>query len=111
MLSNKAGIIMGYELLTAVLHTSCLRLVLCGYTRQDCALDFLQDVGQSYGIDHDETAVPASDDGVSVPESRLAIPEPDLQRLKHQLDPLSNSDNYGTELYEQVVDFVVNVLQ
>ena len=72
-----------------------------------CALDFLQDVGQSYGIDHDETAVPASDDGVSVPESRLAIPEPDLQRLKHQLDPLSNSDNYGTELYEQVVDFVV----
>ena len=111
MLSSKAGIIMGYGLLTAVLHTSCLRLVLCGYTRQDCVHSiFYKMLDKATGSTMTRRQF-LNQMMECLPESRLAIPEPDLQRLKHQLDPLSNSDNYGTELYEQVVDFVVHVLQ
>ena len=71
-----------------------------------CALDFLSNVPETYGIDPDETHISLPEDGrVSVPECRFTITEADQQRLR-QVNPLADSENYGIELYEQVVDML-----
>ena len=77
----------------------CLQLHHSGLT----AMDIFEQVEDTYGIDPDEL-MPESE--VSVPELRISIPLTDLHDLQHQFDPLSNSDNYGIEIYEDVLTFL-----
>ncbi len=65
------------------------------------ALDFFEDVDSSYGVD-DEGPVPDEEDGtVSIPTIDYHPTPAIFQRLCGSVDPLSQSDNYGIDLYEQ----------
>ena len=69
-------------------------------------MDIFEQVEDTYGIDPDELTPLLPESEVSVPELRISIPLTDLHDLQHQFYPLSNSDNYGIEVYEDVLTFL-----
>ena len=69
------------------------------------ALDFFDDVDDSCGIDVD-APVPAQEGHVVVPEVAIALNSENLSQLKRTVDPLTASDEFGIDLYEQVLQFV-----
>ena len=71
------------------------------------AMDFFEDVEDSYGVDDEGPEPTDSDEGaVSVPQLNFELHSTDLQRLRDTVDPLSPSNSYGIDLYEQTVDFI-----
>lgn len=70
------------------------------------AVDFLQDVDLSYGIDSQSPTPLEEDPGVVIPENRLSLPPETLSQLQATVDPLAPSDNHGIELYEQALSIV-----
>ena len=80
----------------------CLQLQHSGLT----AMDIFEQVGDSYGIDPHEITPPLPESQMAVPELCISIPSTDLSDLQHQFDPLSSSDNYGIEIYEDVLSFL-----
>ena len=69
------------------------------------ALDFFNDADHSYGIDEDGPE--ADEEGtVIVPQLNYQLSSTDYQRLRDNVDPLSPSENYGIDLYEQTVQFI-----
>ena len=74
------------------------------------ALDFFSAVDDTYGIDFGDALSLPEENSVVVPQSQLVIPDVTLQSLQDQIDPLTNSDNYGIELYEQTVAFIEQAL-
>lgn len=84
------------------------------------ALDFLQEVNDSYGITNEEVATPQAgdhdEDSVAIPETRVAIPETRIamtesqrHNLQQDVDPLASSDNYAIELFERTIQFMSNI--
>ena len=72
------------------------------------ALDFLDEVDDMYGVD-DVDDVEASVRGpetVTVPESILTVSDAVLQELAQRVNPLSASDNYGIDIYQEAVDML-----
>ncbi len=68
------------------------------------ALDFFQNVDADYGgVD-----VPLVTDAnrVQVPQNNVLLTEDEYSRLSQAIDPLSQSPNYGIDLYEQAVQFI-----
>ena len=83
--------------------SGCLRLQMSGLT----AMDLFDVVEGSYGIDEEETSPDAEqEERVAIPPSRFHIPASDLTDLQQEIDPLTQSENYGIELYESVLDFL-----
>lgn len=72
------------------------------------ALDFFDDVDDTYGLDMD-APVPAQEEHVVVPEVAITLNSENLSRLKRTVDPLRSSDEFGIDLYEQVLQFVSSV--
>lgn len=63
----------------------------------------------NYGVDADKTLLPVTEEnGVSVPESHLVIPDSDWQHLQ---EIITSSDNYGINLYECVVEYLESILR
>ena len=73
------------------------------------ALDFFHSFDDTYGIDPDGP-IPISQESISVPQSTLRFSDADMQLLKHRIDPLGVSDNYGIDLYEQTLDFISTLI-
>ena len=68
------------------------------------ALDFLDEVD---GVDSMEDMSPSMEaEAVVVPESVLTLSDDIIQELSQGVDPLAESDNYGIELYQHVVDIL-----
>ena len=65
------------------------------------ALDFFDDVDELYGVDPATT--------VDVPQSSLRFSDQGMQTLKLTIDPCASSDNYGVDIYEQTLQFIVNL--
>ena len=80
----------------------CMQLQHSGLT----AMDIFEQVDDSYGIDPDEIMPSLPESEVTIPELRISIPLADLSDLQLQFDPLSRSDNYGIEIYEDVLSFL-----
>ena len=80
----------------------CMQLQHSGLT----AMDIFEQVDDSYGIDTDEITPSLPESEVTIPELRISIPLADLSDLQLQFDPLSRSDNYGIEIYEDVLSFL-----
>ena len=79
---------------TLIMHSSGLSV-----------LDFLDDVDDMYGVD-DVDDVEASVGGpetVTVPECILTVSDALLQELAQRINPLSASDNYGIDIYQEAV--------
>ena len=69
-------------------------------------MDIFEQVDDRYGIDPDEITPSLPESEVAIPELRISIPLVDLNDLQLQFDPLSRSDNYGIEIYEDVLSFL-----
>ena len=67
------------------------------------ALDFFDRVMDNYGIEEDGVTPYDDDEGVEVPRCQLDLSEDQLEELKETVDPLSDSDNFGIELYERAL--------
>ena len=80
----------------------CMQLQHSGLT----AMDIFEQVDDSYGIDTDEITPSLPESEVTIPELRISIPLADLSDLQLQFDPLSKSDNYGIEIYEDILSFL-----
>lgn len=74
------------------------------------ALDFFEDIDESYGIDPQGPISVASDrSGIEIPQSTLHFSERDIYMLKQTIDPCAASDNYGIDLYEQTLQYISNL--
>ena len=73
---------------------------------------YLQDYPETYGIDWYE-GIPDSTTAVVLPETgRFLHLEPEQKAfLAISVDPLSESDHYGMDLYTQTVQIVTSFLQ
>ena len=85
-------------------HAGALLLQHSGLT----ALDFFDDVDDTYGIDVD-APVPAQEEHVTVPDVRITLSSENLLRLQRAVNPLAHSDEFGIDLYEQVLCFLSTV--
>ena len=73
------------------------------------AFDFFHNVDDEYGIDT-EGPVPSHDEnGITIPESSLKFLVSDIATLKHNIDPLAVSEDYGLDLYEQTLSFIMTL--
>ena len=70
------------------------------------AMDFFEEVDNSYGVDN-EGPEPVDEEGsVAVPQLNFQLRPTDLQQLHNTINPLSPSGNHGIDLYEQTVEFI-----
>lgn len=70
------------------------------------ALDFFEEVDQSYGIDADGPETYDEEGTVAVPQLNFQLDPADYRRLCITVDPMSPSINYGIDLYEQAIQFI-----
>ena len=73
------------------------------------ALDFFENVNEMYG-GHEEFADASVQDDytVHVPSNHFELSTERLSELRHIVDPLVHSTNYGIELYQQTLVFINN---
>lgn len=96
-------------------HKSPLQLFTAGLlllqNSQLSALDFFDDVDESYGIDPQGPVSVASDDrsGIEIPQNTLRFSERDIYVIKQTIDSCAPSDNYGIDLYEQTLQYIINL--
>ena len=72
------------------------------------ALDFFENIDESYGIDEEVLAFEES--GVTVPEGRFALTSDHLYQLQQEVDPLEENENHGIELYDRTLAFIQYVV-
>ena len=71
------------------------------------ALDFMDNVDNSYGVDTNEpTPLEENTGAVRVPENNLHFSDEVLSQLQAGVDPLAESSNHGIELYEQAISIL-----
>ena len=71
------------------------------------ALDFVQQVDSNYSVDEQGLSTNLEPQ-VEVPQTLLTIPQSALEQLNLEVDPLSFSENYGIELYEETLRFIAH---
>lgn len=71
------------------------------------ALDFFDEVSDEYGT-AEEGLTSDSDDGVEVPTVTIHLTEEQLGELQQSVDPLSDDGDFGINLYERTVQFVLS---
>ena len=69
------------------------------------ALDFFSRVDGDYG-DEEEGIVVPEDADVEVPVVRFQLPQENHTELQAAVNPLQRSDNYGVDLYENIISFL-----
>ena len=76
------------------------------------ALDFFELINDNYGIDISDALVVNDDDDdrIETPDSTIQLTSEQLSHLQATIDPLSDSDDYGIDLYVQTVDMVQQML-
>ena len=86
-------------------HKSPLQLFTAGLlllqNSQLSAMDFFEDVDETYGIDpQDPISSDTNTSGIEIPQNTLRFSEQDIYILKQTIDPCAPGDNYGIDLYE-----------
>lgn len=95
-------------------HKSPLQLFTAGLlllqNSQLSAMDFFEDVDETYGIDPQGPISVASDtSGIEIPQNTIRFSEQDIYILKQTIDPCAPSDNYGIDLYEHTLQYISNL--
>ena len=75
---------------------------------QLAALDFFDTVNDTYGQDPDAPPPVDNEVAVAVPEIVCPVREAELARLRQSVDPLAASEDYGLDLYEQVLQLIAS---
>ena len=73
---------------------------------QHIAMDFFNSVNEQYGIDDDGPEPDLEASGVEVPQLTYQISAHDLHQLQNTVNPLTVSENFGIDLYQNVVQFI-----
>ena len=76
------------------------------------ALDFFQDADTLYGSkpDDDYTYSTLSENRVQIPQNTFSLDDDAFSQLLELINPLSESRNYGIDLYEQTIQFIMHTL-
>ncbi len=74
------------------------------------ALDFFDVVDESYGLDEDGLSS-AEASGVTVPINTFTLKEEHLFLLQQTVDPLSDSNNFGIDLFFRTLQFVRDMIR
>ena len=80
------------------------------------ALDFFDRVDDNYGLDEEDATQQNTDnddddqEGVTIARSSVQLSYDQLQLLQQEVNPLSNDTNFGIDLYQQVLQFLHNIL-
>ena len=69
-------------------------------------LDFFETVDDTFGLDPDAPPTVDADGTVVVPDIDRHLNEDRLTRLRQHIDPLSTSESYGMDLYEQALEII-----
>jgi len=72
------------------------------------AVDFFDRVENNYGVEED--GVVGNDGGVDIPENRIQLSGEQHSELQSRIDPLSDGDDFGVELYERTLDFLRTIV-
>ena len=72
------------------------------------ALDFFDDVTESYGLDVDGP-VSSNEGNVVVPQVAVSLDSGSFSRLKQAINPLASSDDFGIDIFEDVLQFMSTV--
>ena len=75
-------------------------------------MDFEQ-VADDYGVIEDGLAMEESlseGEGVPIPRSTIELHEEQFQQLQNLVNPLSESTNYGIDLYLETIHFLDTIL-
>ena len=73
------------------------------------ALDFFNNVADDYGTDEDGIANP-DNEGVEIPPSEVQLTEEQVNELQQIVNPLTDCDDMGVDLYLQTLEFVQSVI-
>ena len=71
------------------------------------AVDFFDSVPEYYNIEDDGVAV-NNREGIEIPSSSVILSNAQLHQLQDIANPLTESDNFGIELYLQALDIIHN---
>ena len=79
------------------------------------ALDFFENVTDTYGVDGSglgESIVSDEDDdeGVEVPSTNLGLTDEQIAELQSVVDPLSESSEFGVDLYFRALDLIISFI-
>ena len=67
---------------------------------------------ENYGIEEDGLTAHEDDEGgVIIPEANFALTDEHMLQLQQQVNPLAESRNHGTELYETTVHFITQTIK
>ncbi len=69
------------------------------------ALDFFDGVNELYGVTEEGLSTDDDTFSVEIPENTFHLEDDHFEELRRQIDPLSQSNNYGIDLYLQTLDF------
>ena len=72
------------------------------------ALDFFENVEEEYGIDM-EGPIPSQGRSIVVPEVPIRLSSENFALLQQAVNPLAPSDEFGIDLYEQVLQFMSTI--
>ena len=77
------------------------------------AVDFFDIVDETYGTDDDGGAIleREDDEGVPIPQSSFALQEDHFDQLRITVDPQSQSNSYGIDLYQTTLEFVYHKIR
>lgn len=76
------------------------------------ALDFFEEVSNSYGIDEDGALGDNETEGtVTIPRISFQLDQSQLHQLKQTINPLDHCPNYGINIYLNVVQFLNSINQ
>ena len=74
------------------------------------AVDFFDSASEIYGVDFEDDSISPDDDpedaGVMIPTIQVDISDEQIEELKATIDPLSDSDDYGLDIYQRTLDFL-----
>lgn len=90
------------------------QLFTAGMLRLQCsgmvAVDFFEGVDNDYGVDKDGLPGEINDhSGVQVPEGAFTLTHEQLEQLQRTVDLQRESDNYGIDLYEEILLFINSI--
>ena len=71
------------------------------------SLDFFDRVDSTYGIDEVGPIPSEEHSTIVIPESTYILDEQRFELLRQSVDPLQDSDNYGMDLYELTLQFLL----
>ena len=75
------------------------------------ALDFFEEVDENYGIE--EAGLPNNDcsETVNVSPVKFQLSEVYFRHLTATVKPLANNDNFGIDIFQQVMQYIDSVVE